>query len=132
MRRDGGRFAVGISDEPNRIITFLFTDIEGSTSRWEANPSAMEAAVRDHDEALAAAISRHDGRFVKQTGDGVFAAFDDPAGAVAAAVEAQEAFSREDWGGFGALPVRIGLHSGLATHRTDDYFGNEVIAPHAS
>ena len=107
-------------------LTFLFTDIEGSTRRWESDPDAMEDAVRRHDELLQSAIAGHDGRFVKQTGDGVFAAFDDAGHALGAAIEAQEGFASDDWASFGPLPVRMGVHSGSAVSRADDYFGNEV------
>ncbi len=113
-------------DRSTGTLTFLFTDIESSTRRWEADPESMELAVRRHDDVLQSAIGSHQGRFVKQTGDGVFAVFLDAADALGAAVEAQEAFSDDHWASFGALPVRMGLHSGSAVARADDYFGNEV------
>lgn len=115
-----------MTDRQARILTFLFTDIEGSTRRWETDPAAMAVVVRRHDDLLGAAIARHDGALVKQTGDGVFAAFVDPGQAVRAAIETQEAFSAKDWASFGPLPVRMGLHSGTAIARADDYFGTEV------
>jgi predicted ATPase/class 3 adenylate cyclase len=108
------------------ILTFVFTDIEGSTRQWESDPDAMGAAVRKHDEMLDRTIADHHGRLVKQTGDGVFAAFTDPGDALAAAVEAQEEFASRDWSRLGPLRVRMGVHSGSAVSRADDYFGNEV------
>lgn len=115
-----------MTDQQTRTLTFLFTDIEGSTQRWEKDPGAMEIAVGHHDELLSTAISDHDGRLVKQTGDGVFAVFNNPVQAAETALQAQEAFSAKDWASFGPLPVRMGLHSGIAVPRGDDYFGNEV------
>lgn len=108
------------------ILTFLFTDIEGSTRQWESDPEAMNDAVRTHDELIKSAIAGHNGTFVKQTGDGVFASFRDAGDAVAAAIEAQEGFTSADWASTGQIAVRMGVHSGTAVSRADDYFGNEV------
>lgn len=115
-----------MADQPTSTLTILFTDIEGSTRQWEADPAAMETAVRDHDQLLRRTIADHRGQFVKQTGDGVFAVFDDPAQALKAAVDAQESFSGPDWASFGPLQVRMGLHTGTAVARADDYFGRDV------
>ena len=95
-------------------MTFLFTDVEGSTRRWEANPEAMKAALATHDDVLRAAIETHGGRLFKHTGDGVCAAFASPRSAVDAAVTAQRALE---------LPVRMGLATGEAELRGADYFG---------
>lgn len=99
---------------PPGIVTFLFTDIEGSTRRWEADPTAMRAALGLHDEVLRAAIEDHDGQVFKHTGDGVCAAFSSPRSAVDAAVRAQRELS---------LPVRMGIATGEAEMRDGDYFG---------
>jgi class 3 adenylate cyclase len=72
--------------EPSGVVTFLFTDIEGSTRRWEADPAAMRSALAAHDELLRDAIESHDGWLFKHTGDGVCAAFTSPRSAVDAAV----------------------------------------------
>ena len=56
---------------PSGVVTFLFTDIEGSTRRWEADPEVMRAALADHDEVLRSAIEAHGGFLFKHTGDGV-------------------------------------------------------------
>jgi predicted ATPase len=95
-------------------VTFLFTDIEGSTRRWEADAEAMRAALSAHDQVLQTAIESHGGFLFSHTGDGVVAAFASPMSAVDAAVEAQLALE---------LPVRMGIATGEAELRGGDYFG---------
>jgi predicted ATPase len=99
---------------PSGIVTFLFTDIEGSTRRWESDPDVMRAALAAHDEVLRSAIEASEGWLFKHTGDGVCAAFVSPSAAVEAAVAAQRALE---------LPVRMGMATGEAELRGDDYFG---------
>lgn len=99
---------------PSGVVTFLFTDVEGSTRRWEADAEAMRAALVNHDEVLRSAIDTHDGFMFKHTGDGVCAAFSSPRSAVDAAVAAQRQLE---------LPVRMGLATGEAELREGDYFG---------
>src|SRR6516162_1612044 len=114
-RKIGARAVSGPpAAEPSGIVTFLFTDIEGSTRRWEADADAMRAALAAHDEALRSAIEAHGGWLFKHTGDGVCAAFASPKAAVDAAVAAQQALE---------LPVRMGLATGEAELREGDYFG---------
>jgi class 3 adenylate cyclase len=74
---------------PSGVVTFLFTDIEGSTRRWEADPDVMRAALEAHDAVLRKAIEGQQGWLFKHTGDGVCAAFSSPRAAVEAAVSAQ-------------------------------------------
>ena len=62
------------AEPPSGVVTFLFTDIEGSTRRWEADATAMRAALMEHDEVLRSAIEAHDGFLFSHTGDGVVAA----------------------------------------------------------
>jgi predicted ATPase len=95
-------------------VTFLFTDVEGSTRRWEADADGMRAALAAHDDELRNAIEVHSGWLFKHTGDGVCAAFASPRSAVDAAVAAQRALE---------LPVRMGLATGEAELRGADYFG---------
>ena len=104
---------------PRGTVTFLFSDIEGSTRRWAENPR-MEAALADHDQVVRASIDAADGHWVKHTGDGVLAVFADASSAVEAAATVQR--SMED----AELEVRIGLHTGSANQRGDDYFGLAV------
>ncbi len=85
------------------IVTFLFTDIEGSTRRWEAEPDAMRVALAAHDDVLRAAIEARGGWMFKHTGDGVCAAFASARGAVDAAIDAQRELE---------LPVRMGIATG--------------------
>jgi predicted ATPase/class 3 adenylate cyclase len=105
---------VSAGDPPSGVVTFLFTDIEGSTRRWEADADAMRSALMVHDEVLRTTIEAHDGFLFSHTGDGVVAAFASPRGAVDAAVEAQRALE---------LPVRMGIATGEAELRDGDYFG---------
>jgi class 3 adenylate cyclase len=99
---------------PSGVVTFLFTDIEGSTRRWESDADTMRAALIAHDEVLRTAIDAHEGFLFSHTGDGVVAAFASPRSAVDAAVAAQLALE---------LPVRMGIATGEAELRDDDYFG---------
>jgi predicted ATPase/class 3 adenylate cyclase len=99
---------------PSGIVTFLFTDIEGSTRRWEADADGMRVALAAHDEVLRGAIEAHGGWLFKHTGDGMCAAFASPRSGVDAAVAAQRALE---------LPVRMGLATGEAELRGADYFG---------
>src|SRR6201993_938792 len=99
---------------PSGVVTFLFTDVEGSTRRWEADADVMRAAMAAHDNVLRAAIEAHGGFLFKHTGDGICAAFSSPRSAVDAAMDAQRALE---------LPVRMGLATGEAELREGDYFG---------
>src|SRR3954454_335480 len=99
---------------PSGVVTFLFTDIEGSTRRWEADPDGMRAALAIHDDVMRRTIEDHQGWLFKHTGDGVCAVFSSPRLAVDAAIAAQRALE---------LPVRMGLATGEAEFRGDDYFG---------
>ena len=97
--------------------TFLFTDVEGSTRRWEADPGAMDVGLAAHDKTLTATVHAHRGTVFKRTGDGVHAVFSSASDAVRAAVIAQRQL---------VLPVRMGIHSGEAVEREGDYFGTTL------
>ena len=99
---------------PAGTVTFLVTDIEQSTRRWEEEPQTMRAALAKHDATLRDAIERHGGWMFKHTGDGVLAAFALAKPAIDAAIEAQRALE---------LPVRMGVLTGEAEPHGDDYFG---------
>jgi class 3 adenylate cyclase len=99
---------------PSGAVTFLFTDVEGSTRRWETDADGMRIALAAHDEVLRTAIETHGGYLFSHTGDGVVAAFASPRSAVDAAISAQRALE---------LPVRMGMATGEAELPDGDYFG---------
>ena len=113
-------------DLPSGTVTFLFTDIEGSTALWEHDRAAMARAVERHLSLLRAAVEAHDGVLFKVVGDAVQAAFPSASSAVAAALSAQQALLAEDWGPIGPLRVRMALHAGEA--QPDDR-GDYLAAP---
>ena len=108
------------------ITTFLFTDIEGSTSLWEREPARMRAALARHDAIARAAVEGHRGEVVKTSGDGIHAAFGDPLDAVRAVVELQQALADPAATGGVSLRVRCGLHAGVVERRDNDFFGSPV------
>ncbi len=110
-----------MADLPSGTVTFLFTDIEGSTRRWETDRQAMSQAVERHFALLGEAIATHDGVLFKTIGDAVQAAFPTVPKAIAAAIDAQIALRREDWGDLGPIRVRMAIHAGDATPRDGDY-----------
>src|SRR5438876_1494629 len=107
--------------------TFLFTDIEGSTSMWEAQPEQMAQAVARHDASLAEAVHSHRGRVIKTTGDGIYATFADAADALAAVVAIQISLANPAATAGVSLRVRCGLHAGDAHERDNDFFGGTII-----
>jgi len=111
---------------PSGTVTFAFTDIEGSTQRWDRDRAAMQDAVRRHDALIRAAIEAHGGHVFKTIGDAFCAAFSRPEAALAAMLEAQRALLAQDFHAIDGLRVRIALHSGTADERDGDYFGPAV------
>ncbi len=99
---------------PSGLATFLFTDIEGSTRRWEADPEVMRAALADHDDVLREAIEAQGAGCSSTPVTGSAPSFASPKAAVDAAVAAQQALE---------LPVRMGIATGEAELRGSDYFG---------
>jgi predicted ATPase/class 3 adenylate cyclase len=108
---------------PSGTVTFMFTDIEGSTQRWERNRAAMQAAVRRHETLVRAAIEARAGHVFKTVGDEFCAVFVLPSDAVAAALDAQRALSAQDFSDVNGLRVRMSVHTGNAEERDGDYFG---------
>ena len=111
---------------PTDSITFLFTDIEGSTQLWEQHPEAMKLALAQHDAILRQAIEAHGGHVFKTVGDAFYAAFTSAPNALSAALDAQKALQAEAQNAPAAGPiiqVRMGLHSGAVEARDNDYFG---------
>jgi len=115
--------AWALAELPSGTVTFLFTDLEGSTRLWEEHPEAMRAALAQHDEILRDAIAANGGHVVKGTGDGLYAVFATAGSAIAAAVAGQQAVARVSSGPIGTIRVRMGLHTGVAEERDGDYFG---------
>ncbi|HEV2127102.1 MAG TPA: adenylate/guanylate cyclase domain-containing protein, partial [Thermomicrobiales bacterium] len=107
-------------------LTFLFTDIEGSTKRWERHPDLMARAVARHDEIMRVTIAQHNGHVFKTVGDAFCAVFPSAEDALHASVAAQRAIAAEDWGEIGPIRVRMGLHTGEVEERDADYFGPTV------
>jgi predicted ATPase/class 3 adenylate cyclase len=112
-----------MSELPTGTVTFLFTDIEGSTRLWETYPEEMQGALARHDSILRDEVLAHGGHIVKTTGDGIHAVFAQAADAVVAAVAAQRTLSETVWTDVGDLRVRMGMHTGSAEHRDGDYYG---------
>jgi predicted ATPase/class 3 adenylate cyclase len=111
---------------PTGTVTLLFSDIEGSTARWDGAPAAMELALDRHDTLLRGAIEAHDGYVFKTIGDAFCAAFARAADALAAALDAQQALAAEDFSAVAGIRVRMALHTGACAERHGDYFGTTV------
>ena len=110
---------------PSGTITFLFTDIEGSTQLWQRQPATMPAALARHHELLAAAINANGGYVFQVVGDAFCAAFTTPAAGLAAALAAQRALRDEPWGDTGAILVRMALHTGTTPVQPGDFKSGE-------
>ncbi len=108
---------------PAGAVTFLFTDIEGSTKLWENYPLQMQDALKRHDEILRATVKDQGGYVFKMVGDACCAAFIYPREALGAALAAQRALFAERWPEAIDLRVRAALHTGTAEERDGDYFG---------
>jgi predicted ATPase/class 3 adenylate cyclase len=111
---------------PTGTVTLLFTDIEGSTRMWDAEPEAMTLGLRRHDEILRGTIEQAGGYVFKTVGDAFCAAFSTAEAALAAAVAAQRALTGQDWPTRQPILVRMGLHTGACEERDSDYFGPAV------
>ena len=111
---------------PSGTVTFLFTDLEGSTELWQSVPAAMEKALEQHDALLRTVIDRFDGYVFTTAGDSFAVAFARADAAVRCAVEIQRAVSETAWPAEAVLRIRMGLHAGEAQERDGDYFGPAV------
>ena len=111
-----------------RAVTFLLTDIEGSTAAWESDAAAMAAALARHDELVEHVVTSRGGRLIKTRGEGdaTFSVFDRPSAAAAAAIELQDAIAHEPWVLGEPLRIRVALHTGEVELRDGDYFGRAV------
>src|SRR6266550_7507429 len=112
-------------NRPVGTMTFLFTDVEGSTRAWEAHPAETQTALKRHDEILAREIEAYNGALILERGEGdsVFAIFARATDAVAAAVEIQRALRAETWPAEVPMRVRMAIHTGEAGA---DYRGPHV------
>lgn len=114
---------------PTGTVTFLFTDIQGSTKLWEAHPEAMRAALARHDTLMRQSIEAQQGYVFKTVGDAFCAAFPTANQAFQAALAAQLGLTAEPWEVWNLptpLRVRMGLHTGSAEERGGDYFGQPL------
>ena len=107
-------------------VTFLFTDIEGSTRLWEEDERRMSQALAAHDTLARRAVEGHQGTVVKMTGDGLCAVFNDALDALSATLVLQRTLANPDATCGVALHVRCGLHAGVVERRDNDYFGSPV------
>ena len=125
MRESIGRGEA--AELPSGLVTFLFTDIEGSTRLIEEHGDAAKEALARHHDALRNAVEQRDGRVFNIVGDAFCCAFDQPANAVAAALDAQRALHHEQWGSVGAVRVRMGVHTGAAEAREGAYVSSLTL-----
>ncbi len=111
---------------PSGTVAFLFTDIEGSTVRWDSHRDAMQEALRRHDRILRSAIDANGGVVFKTVGDAFCAAFSSVRGALEGAIDAQRCLAGEDFDAVDGLRVRMAVHVGETDERDGDYFGPAV------
>lgn len=104
-------------------MSFVFTDIEGSTVRWEMHPNSMMTAVARHDALIDASMTRYGGTVFHRSGDGFIAWFESPVDAAVAAAHAQREITAADWDLVGGLGVRMAVHVGDVVLRNDEPFG---------
>ena len=123
---DGFVEGCGVTVRPSGTVTFLFTDVEGSTRLWAADSDAMSASLQVHDRILRWAIESFGGYVFTTAGDSFAAAFARASDAVAAAAQAQRELAGAAWGSGPALRVRMGMHTGEAEGRGGDYYGPAV------
>jgi len=111
---------------PDPVVTFLFTDVEGSSKHWQRSPDAMRLALARHDEIISASIAANSGHVFKTIGDAFCAAFESPTDALNAVIRIQTELFAQAWSGDVALRVRAALNSGQAESRDGDYYGHTV------
>ncbi|MFT3895155.1 MAG: adenylate/guanylate cyclase domain-containing protein [Anaerolineales bacterium] len=112
-----------INKTPSGTVTFLFTDIEGSTLWWEEHPEWMRHAFTRQETILRETAAAHGGYVYKMIGDAFQIAFGTALDALEAAVDAQRQLQAENWGAYGPLRIRMALHTGVTEEREDDYVG---------
>jgi class 3 adenylate cyclase len=115
---------IAMTTLPSGTVTFLFTDIEGSTKLWEQYPEAMKVALAKHDAILSEAINSNHGQIIKTTGDGVHAVFTTSLDSINATLCAQRKF--QDLLGNLQIKIRMGVYTGEAELRYGDYYGSAL------
>lgn len=117
---------------PTGTVTFLFTDIEGSTVRWERSPDQMTTALAQHDAILRSELAACGGVLCQTAGDSFVIGFESAPAALEMALRAQRALRSESWPpDIGPLRVRMALHTGQATQRGDHYDANHTLTRQA-
>jgi predicted ATPase/class 3 adenylate cyclase len=113
---------------PTGTVTFLFTDIEGSTELWEHDEASARQVLVRHDQIIEGLVEENEGMLVRPRGEGDsrFAVFQHAPGAAASAAAIQQAFTEESWPTAEPLKIRMGLHTGHADLREGDYYGSAV------
>ncbi|HEY2301678.1 MAG TPA: BTAD domain-containing putative transcriptional regulator [Acidimicrobiales bacterium] len=113
---------------PSGVVTFLMTDVVGSTRLWETAPAAMREALARHDELMKMAVESHDGVLLRERGEGdsTFSVFQRATDAAAAALSAQLSLTDEPWPPECVISVRMAMHTGEASERDGDYYGRPV------
>ena len=117
---------ITVARVPTGTVTFLFSDLVGSTRLWAKDPDAMSASLKIHDQIFTETIAKYHGFVLRTAGDSFAAAFERSSSAVDCAEAILEALQQVDWGTWPELKVRIGLHIGEADERDGNYFGPVV------
>jgi len=115
-----------VADLPSGTVTFVFTDVEGSTRLWEEHRDVMSDVLAQHDEVVRGAVSEAGGVVFATGGDGFAAVFARASSAVGAAVVVQREVGALEWPGGSGRRVRVALHTGEAQERDGDYFGSAL------
>jgi predicted ATPase/class 3 adenylate cyclase len=121
-----GRKMGSFPDKYSQILTFLYTDIEGSTRLWEQRPNSAEKIILRHNAILKDAVETYGGTIFRTVGDGICAVFSNASNAVAAALKAQLDIHAEDWSETGLLKVRMTIHTGEVEEQGNDYSGSSL------
>lgn len=116
-----------MGDLPRGTVTFLFSDVEGSTRLLEEHGARTGVALARHHEIFEEVVEAQGGAIFETVGDAVYAAFADPRAAAAAALDAHRRLAAEDWGPLGRIAVRIALHTGQVEERGAHYFGSALF-----
>jgi len=112
-----------VPEQPDGVVTFLFSDVQQSTLLLERHGGLMGSALARHHEIFEQAVASQSGVIFETVGDAVYAAFDRAGPAIGAALAAQRALAAEEWGPIGSIRCRIGIHTGEVERRGNHYFG---------